>query len=239
MEKNLLTKLSNEIVTLLKHEDTCDIVIIAGMGMDQMQFKGHSLILCARSEYFAETIKQRMNVKEDGLQLYRDSFIDLSNIPSSLFELIFRYLYSGVIDLSKLTVDTIFTLIDPLHELHLHELIDYIQEYLITNRHRWIYTEFISTYYILSDIKHIPKFRQFVNELLCTSPELLLRSEDFTIIDEDLLTDLLRRDDLNMPTAEIWDRLLEWAAANPIMPADTTLSQEKTLANTLKDFLPL
>jgi len=42
-----------------------------------------------------------------------------------------------------------------------------------------------------------------------------------------------------MPAAEIWDRLLEWARANPIISADITLSQEKTLANTLKDFLPL
>ena len=114
-------------------------------------------------------------------------------------------------------------------ELYLQELVDYLQEYLIENKSKWIEQNF--------ELTHRTSFQS--NSL----SELQFKSLDFTSLPEKSLISFIKRDDLQMKETKIWEHVLNWGLEkNPtLLPNPITWSDDdfKIMENTLQHCLPL
>ncbi|RIB05857.1 hypothetical protein C2G38_562380 [Gigaspora rosea] len=69
---------------------------------------------------------------------------------------------------------------------------------------------------ILHFIIHHEEFNKYwkvVLEAICETPTLLFESNNFRSLEKDVLTMILKCDDLNMKESEIWKRLIKWGIA--------------------------
>jgi hypothetical protein len=127
--------------------------------------------------------------------------------------------------------------------LHLQELVDYLQTYLIENKLEWIEQHFGLTQQISSHSNNLVILREFCTNLMAQTPEKIFKSFDFTSLSEKSLISLIKRDDLQMKEVETWEHVLKWSLAqNPtLIPDPGTWSDDdfKKMKNTLQHCLPL
>jgi hypothetical protein len=127
--------------------------------------------------------------------------------------------------------------------LHLQELVNYLQEYLIENESEWILQNFGLTQEISSKSNNLVILQEFCTNLIAQSPEKIFESFDFTSLSENSLISLIKRDDLQMKEIEVWKHVLKWGLAkNPtLIPDPITWSDDdfKTMKNILQHCLPL
>ena len=128
-------------------------------------------------------------------------------------------------------------------QLHLQELVDYLQTNLIENKAGWIEQHFEQTYRASFQSNSLLKLQQFCINYLTKSPEKIFKSLDFTSFPERPLISLIRRDDLQMDEVEIWEHVLKWGLAqNPTLildPVTWSDNDSKMMEATLQNFLPL
>jgi hypothetical protein len=86
--------------------------------------------------------------------------------------------------------------------LHLQELVDYLQTYLIENKLEWIEQHFGLTQQISSHSNNLVILREFCTNLMAQTPEKIFKSFDFTSLSEKSLISLIKRDDLQMKEVE-------------------------------------
>jgi hypothetical protein len=128
-------------------------------------------------------------------------------------------------------------------ELFLQELVDYLQEYLIENKSKWIEQNFELFYRRSFQSNSLIELQKFCTDFMAKSPEKVFKSFDFTSLPEKSLVSLIKRDDLQMREVEIWEHILKWGLEkNPtLLPDPVTWSDDdfKTMENTLQHCLPL
>src|SRR2546429_2299299 len=85
------------------------------------------------------------------------------------------------------------------------------------------------------------KIQQFCTDFITKSPEKVFKSPSFTSLSEQILTKLIKNDDLQMKEVETWDHLLKWGLAqNPTLLPDPNVWSDddfKTMENTLQNYL--
>src|SRR5438094_10027588 len=81
-------------------------------------------------------------------------------------------------------------------KLHLQELVDYLQNYLIENNSEWMEQHFEFTQKISSQSNNLLELQEFCTNLLVQSPEKILKSFDLTSLSEKSLISIIKRDDL-------------------------------------------
>jgi len=127
-------------------------------------------------------------------------------------------------------------------KLHLQELIDYLQTYLIENNSEWIEQHFEFTQQISSQSNNLLELQEFCTNLIVQSPEKILKSFDFTSLSEKSLISIIKRDDLQMKEIEVWEHVLKWGLAqnSTLIPDPKTWSDDdfKKMKNTLQNCLP-
>jgi hypothetical protein len=139
------------------------------------------------------------------------------------------------------TLDILNTLIAA-DELHLQELVNYLQKYLIENDYEWLEKHFELIHQTSSQSKSLLELQQFCTNLMAEYPEKIFKSFDFTSLSEKSLISLIKRDDLQMKEIEVWEHILKWGLAqNLTLESDpNTWSDDfKTMKNTLQHCLPL
>ncbi|RIA82909.1 hypothetical protein C1645_880805 [Glomus cerebriforme] len=104
---------------LLENGDPYD-VIIKSSDNPSKEFKAHSPILRARAPYFSSALTS--NIIQDGIHYFEES-----NIPSSVWPIILRYLYTGQCDLSEQQISEIKQLLDAADQLGLDKLTDLLK----------------------------------------------------------------------------------------------------------------
>ena len=103
-------------------------------------------------------------------------------------------------------------------QLHLQELVDYLQTYLTENKAGWIKQNFGLTCQMSFQSHSLLKLQLFCTEWMAKSPEKVLESFDFTSLPENSLISLIKRDDLQMKEIEVWEHVLKWGfAQNPTL----------------------
>ena len=122
MERNFLSELSHDIGQLLSTGDNYDLIIQAGEGQNMKEFFVHSLILSTRSTYFKAALSRVWSKKEDGVIIFKKP-----NISPNTFEIILKYLYTGVVDFNKQNLEQVIKLLIATDEFNLEKLTDYIQ----------------------------------------------------------------------------------------------------------------
>jgi hypothetical protein len=128
-------------------------------------------------------------------------------------------------------------------QLHLQELVDYLQNYLIENEYEWYYKHFEQVFRFSLKSNSLLELQQFCTDCMAKDPDEIFESLDFTSLPEKTLISLIKRDDLQMKEIEVWEHVLKWGLAqNQKLSQDpTNWSNDdfKTMQNTLRHCLPL
>src|SRR5205085_2289788 len=155
----------------------------------------------------------------------------------------FRFIYSGNIELKNLQGSDVLKLLIAVDELNIQQLISYIQEFLIEHQ-----TEFLhqNPTGILETVYQHETFMDLWNfclEKICEEPKVLFNSDNFINLKAPLLELLLKRDDLDLNEIEIWESLLKWCFAQQnMMTNDPTRWSKEDITKvekTLYRFIPL
>src|SRR5687768_1421128 len=101
-----------------------------------------------------------------------------------------RYIYTGIISLdSEVNLVELLTTAD---ELELLKLVDYIQDHIIGMSREWFQQNLVRVFNTIS--RHNGVFLQlqeYCTKLITKDPELLFNSNDFCLLDEEALINIL------------------------------------------------
>ncbi|GES90297.1 hypothetical protein GLOIN_2v1779084 [Rhizophagus clarus] len=238
MSKQFFSGLSQNYIEILDDDEFYDITIEVGEDPNVKIFRAHKIILYYRSPFLRRTLSS--DKKNDNGVL---SHIKLSNISPEIFQIILKYIYGGLISLNEQEPSEILKILVAADKLHLQELIDYLQEYLIENQIEWIEQHFGLTYQAGFQSNSLLKLQNFCTDCMAKSPEKVFKSLDFNSISEKSLVSLIQRDDLQMKEIEVWENILKWGLGkHPTLLSDPiTWSDDdfKMMENTLQHCLPL
>lgn len=209
MKSTFLDELSNDLFELLDKAEDYNVIIQAGDPINPKEFKAHSVLLRARSGYFRSALSNDWPRKSGDLIVFRKP-----NIPSGIFEIILKYIYSGIIELDQLDGADLLRLMLASDELQLPILISHAQDHLIKAQPEWINQTLVPILHIVCHHGTFGKLRDYTLKTVCASPQILFESKDFLNLEESVLLYLLKRDDLIWNEINIWDHVIKWGIAN-------------------------
>src|SRR5437762_2632508 len=127
-------------------------------------------------------------------------------LKTSLFftSQIVSYLYTGEINIIKKTGTELLNIIIASDEIKLKELTKVVKDFVINNHHNLLQNDPVGILQIVNDHKTFLNIREFCMEKICSEPEILFNSDEFTRLSSSLLEIILKRDDLNLDEIEIW-----------------------------------
>ncbi|EXX62603.1 uncharacterized protein OCT59_029128 [Rhizophagus irregularis] len=237
MSRRFFSRLSQNYIEILRDEEYYDITIEVGKDPNVRIFRAHMIVLCYRSPFLRRTISSRSN-NNDVV-----AHIKLPNISPEIFQIILKYIYGGIISLNGQEPSEILKILTAADELLLHELVDYLQDYLIENKFEWIEQHFELTYRTSFQSNSLLELQNYCTDFMDKFPEKVFKSLDFASLPEASLISLIIKDDLQMKEIEIWEHVLKWGLEkNPtLLPDPITWSDDdfKIMENTLQYCLPL
>jgi hypothetical protein len=128
------------------------------------------------------------------------------------------------------------------NELGLHELIPYLESFLIEKKTNWKEQNFYLVYQISFENDSFLKLQKYCKDLISKEPNKIFNSQYFSSIPENLLITLIQNDDLQMSEIQVWEYVVKWGhAQNPELPSDPTRFSKddfNTLKNTLQKCIP-
>ncbi|EXX63198.1 uncharacterized protein OCT59_025382 [Rhizophagus irregularis] len=238
MATNFFSKLSQNYIELLADDEYYDVTIEVGEDPNVKILRAHMNILYYRSPYLRRTLasNNRNNKTNDLVH------IKLPNISPEIFQIILKYIYGGILSLNEQDDSEIFKVLLAADQLLIQELVDYLQNYLIENKSKWMEQQFELVHRTSFQSNSLLAIQQFCTNFMAKSPEKIFKSFDFTSLSEKSLIQLIKNDDLQMKEIEVWEHILKWGLAqNPTLSPDpTTWSDDefKTMENTLQFCLP-
>ncbi|RGB24251.1 hypothetical protein C1646_507703 [Rhizophagus diaphanus] len=128
------------------------------------------------------------------------------------------------------------------NELSLHELIPYLESFLIENKAKWVEQNFNLIYQISFEDNSFLKLKKFCKDLISKEPKKIFNSPNFSSIPEKLLITLTQNDNLQMNEIQVWEHVIKWGLAqNPELPSDpASFSKDdfNALRNSLQQCIP-
>ncbi|CAG8467743.1 2490_t:CDS:2 [Funneliformis mosseae] len=230
--------LSRDLSCMLENSDDFNVTIKVGEKNNTKEFRAHTLILRARSQYFKVAFSSNWITKENDMILFNKP-----NINQNVFDMILKYIYAGELDLTNLSSEDILRLLITSDELLLEELIKPVQAYLIKNPHVWVQRNFVLIYH--QSLINCKRLQDFCFEPICVVPEPFFNSKHFLSLDKDILFDLLKRDDLTIGEIDIWDCLVKWGIGQTPRLIENFNETEwnpkglEVLEKTIEKFIPL
>jgi hypothetical protein len=238
----LHSDLSKDFSTFLNDTDCYDVIIKVGETNNTKEFRAHSFILRARSPYFKRALSSSWITKEDNMIIFNKP-----NVTPTVFEMILRYIYSGEIDLTEKLGDDIFRLLVVSDELLLEGLfIVQVQDNLIKKQTSWIHENFFIVLDTVFKLDNCNKLQDYCLEYICANLQAFISSKNFSLLDKDILLNLLKRNNLQIEEIAVWDCLIKWGIEQtPGLGNDngdrTKWNDEnyEELKKTLEQFIPL
>ncbi|GES93605.1 hypothetical protein GLOIN_2v1882540 [Rhizophagus clarus] len=135
MHTQFFSRLSQNYIELLKDDEYYDATIEVGEDPNVKIFRAHTNILCYRSPYLRRVLVSEK--KNNGLV-----HIKLQNISPEIFQIILEYIYGGILSLNGQDTSDFLKTLTAANVLHLQELVDYLQKYLIENKSEWLEQHF-------------------------------------------------------------------------------------------------
>ncbi|RIB27899.1 BTB/POZ protein, partial [Gigaspora rosea] len=234
MTSEFFKKLSQDFTQLLESEYGHDVTFEVEQSSTSL-FKAHSVVLYQRSSYFRQKLANA-NKKNNVIE------IKLPNVSAEIFNVIIRYIYSGVISLENFEASAIFDLLLIINEFMFPELVDHFQHILIDNNATWLRLNFSRVYQISFQNENFLDLQKFCNDIITKHPRMIFDSDDFNNLQENALISLLKNDYLQMYESEIWDKIILWGKTKtPNLPPNLkewTDDNFKSLKTTLQNCLP-
>ncbi|CAG8535639.1 10452_t:CDS:2 [Dentiscutata heterogama] len=188
MSEKYLKALSHDFGKLFKDGNNYDVNIKVGEKPNIKIFRGHSQILVARSLYFKTAFSQEWVKKNNGI-------IDFEkpNMSPEIFEIILRYIYTGIIQFDILHADVLLRLLIALDELYFDDLLDDLQVHLFKQGAQWIRENFVFVYRVSLQYQKFTKLSEHVDDIIKYEPEILLESREFHELEESELLPILKQ----------------------------------------------
>ncbi len=128
------------------------------------------------------------------------------------------------------------------NKLNIHELIPYLESFLIENKKNWMEQHFELMYQTSFKNNSFSKLQKYCTDIISKEPNKIFNSSNFSLIPEKLLITLIQNDNLQMDEIQVWEHVIKWGLAqNPELPSDpTSFSKDdfNTLKNTLQQCIP-
>ncbi|RHZ73642.1 hypothetical protein Glove_230g67 [Diversispora epigaea] len=237
MTFKFLDKLSQDFSELLNDKEEYNVVIEVGREQNKKTFTAHSAVLRYRSSYFSEELTNTVPNDENNKIIIKP-FISIQ-----IFEIILKYIYSGIIDTENMDTRTMYDLMIVANELEFGELSQKLENHLIESKASWLRTHFTIVYHSIFKHNKFQNLEKFCNDIIIKHPSIIFESVEFTSLHESALVSILERDDLQMKESEIWDYVIKWGTAqNPTVPKKLEEWSDEnfmTLKATLQQCLPL
>ena len=112
---------------------------------------------------------------------------------------LFRFIYCGKIDLTKLQGPELLDLLIAVDELNIQKLISCIQEYLVNHQYEFLQQNPVEILETIYQINHHGIFKdiwEYFLETICERPKILFNPDKLIRLRAPLLELLLERDDL-------------------------------------------
>ncbi|RIA93815.1 BTB/POZ protein [Glomus cerebriforme] len=129
MAFEFFSRLSQQFSQLFEKADDYNVKINVGKNPNAKEFYAHSNVLKARCPYFKRVLSQDWAEKKNNMINFTKP-----NISPIVFEMIIKYIYTGILDLKNQAVSDILDLLVASDELLIEELVTFGQNYLIENR---------------------------------------------------------------------------------------------------------
>ncbi|RIA84524.1 AIG1 family-domain-containing protein, partial [Glomus cerebriforme] len=244
----LYAKLSQDYISFYENKEKyADVTIRVGKEENVNEFYVHSFVLLARSVFFCKKIEE---IKEK--QNYGKFIIEIPDINPKFFDQILRYFYGGNL---KYKSNEIFEFLLISKEFNISELLDFLQSQLLQFPNQ-IYQNFGITLQISSSHELFQRLYEFCLKTINEHPEIIFKSQDFHLLNENTLLDLLQKKELNLKEIEKWKSIIKWGIHHTFpdtlstniyaeyvneIPDVSLWTRDKfrDLANTLKQFIPL
>ncbi|RIB21825.1 hypothetical protein C2G38_1058394 [Gigaspora rosea] len=127
-------------------------------------------------------------------------------------------------------------------EFLFEELAKRFEAYLIETKASWLRLHFSEVFQKSFQNNKFQELQNWCNDIIVKHPEKFFESEGFTLIQENALISVIKRDDLQMKEAKIWKHVIEWGIVqNPEIPSDPKIWSNDnflTMMTTLQNCLP-
>ncbi|CAG8793841.1 22054_t:CDS:2, partial [Gigaspora margarita] len=225
---------------LLKEENDYDVIIRTNESQNLKEFHAHSLILNIRAAYFNHALTSNQINKEGKYLIFQ-----FSNIPANIFETILRYLYTATITFNGLKGVEALQLLIAANELHLEDIIDHLISFMRQEFEEFMKQDAINIMQIIFQQDACRLFQENCLHYICTYPETLFAHQNFIQIDQSLLIQILKCDDLGrLNELEICNYLFKWGIAqNPTLQKQDMktwkIADYAILEKTIHECIPL
>ncbi|CAI2185815.1 13555_t:CDS:2 [Funneliformis geosporum] len=196
---------SKEYIDIFESGEFSDIELLIGEEPNTKVFKAHSLILKIRSTYFRTALSNNWQRTENNVIKFQKS-----NISIDIFEIIIKYIYSGVIELSKYDINTNIAILIAADELCLNDLCTFIEEYFLEDK-SLLRKNFVLFQEFTTKFTQFSKLHQFHNNSIQQDPSLIFKADDFVTIKQEILLDILVKNNHPVRTIILWDKLMVWS----------------------------
>ncbi|GBB98708.1 hypothetical protein RclHR1_00330035 [Rhizophagus clarus] len=146
MESKFHAELAQDLSLMLNDSDDFNVIIQVGEDHNMKEFRMHSNILKARSPYFKNALSGRSTTTKRKTDNFKRSEIiefKKSHVTPNSFEIILKYIYTGEVDLSKLSGVEILGVLVASDELLLEKLFNYVQDHLIAKQTVWVKQNYV------------------------------------------------------------------------------------------------
>ncbi|GBB88242.1 hypothetical protein RclHR1_01480007 [Rhizophagus clarus] len=206
MSNNLKNKFLEDISRLRNNSNSHDVKIIVGEDDNVEIFTTHSIILGTRSKYFEAAFYNEWTKKEDNFIVFRKP-----NIKPQVFSILLEYYYTGKYSLEDANNQIyMIDFFDAADELCLVELLEPIKNYIIHNKVKLAQQNYMKVYNASIKYEGFEAIREYCEELICKSPELLFESDDFNLVEEAFLIAVIKKDELAYREIEIFNYVVNW-----------------------------
>ncbi|RHZ66617.1 hypothetical protein Glove_306g82 [Diversispora epigaea] len=234
MALKFFDKLSQNFTELLLNDkDDYDVIIEV---KNEKTFTAHSNILKYRSTFFRKELENIIPNKNNTKTIIKP------NISNEIFDIILKYIYGGIVNLENVETRIIFHLMLAANEFELKELSQKLETLLIETKASWLRTHFSLVYHNIFNEQNFKDLENFCNDIIVKYPSLIFDNSDFTSLPESALISLLKRDDLQIEEANIWEYTIKWGIARnstlPINLEEWTHENFLILKTTLQQCLP-
>ncbi|RIB28870.1 TLD-domain-containing protein [Gigaspora rosea] len=235
MNNELIQNLLEDFSNLLENSKDFDVKIKIGEDPNIKEFKAHSIILSARSNYFKAALSSQWARRENGIIVF-----EKPNISPSVFEILLiknycrimcansrdiglsdeRYIYTGRFsDEKEVSFLDIFIAAD---EIQLSKLNQKVKKFLLETESAW---KFPKDFITVCKHNTFTDLYQIAFELVCKRPRIIFESKDFLKMEEKDLIRLLKSDRLRLEEIEIWEYLIKWGIENTESILDDDLTK--------------
>ncbi|RHZ75750.1 hypothetical protein Glove_209g54 [Diversispora epigaea] len=211
-------------------------------------FYAHKFFLCSQSPYFEQHLipdDDDINDKEENVT----NLLVIKDMSTEVFEVLFQYIYSSTIEFNDKSGSELFEILLGANKLKIKVLVHGIQSHLIEYQNEYLCKNFAMIYRTCHEFEEFQILLQYCNDIINNSPEIIFSALDFNSIQENLIINLLKRDELKINEIDIWNHILDWglhrieklssSSKDSKDPKTMDSNDFKILASILKNYIPL